>query len=370
MEELNKIKVFIGPGNIAGNARYVANALRTQGIKAESYSYTIHPFGYQCDHDSILFKNPFSKPNRRNFIQKLLINRYTLRLIRFGQKCLVFIHAFANYKVFIFISHETFFKNNKDLCILSFFKKKIAFLFVGCPERDPEDIINQTDGGYCSFCDDIGKQKFLRCYNGNNKKRKIEFISNYSDIIFSHRDTTSFVMDKSKVRRFFCISDIKLSEEDIYAKFKTLDEITISHFPSNNILKGTNWVTHAIYNLKEQGYKFRFIIERVQHSEIEELLKSTHILIDQFSVGHGLLGVEGMASGCVVICRTAKWFREDFPELPVVSCEPEELMDVLIDLISDREKMLEIALKSYEYYKKYHTPEVVGKYYKKTLGLS
>jgi glycosyltransferase involved in cell wall biosynthesis len=118
------------------------------------------------------------------------------------------------------------------------------------------------------------------------------------------------------------------------------------------------------------GFQFSFFLKRVNHSEIDNLLKNTHILIDQFSVGHGLLGVEGMANGCVVICRTSKWFKEDFPEVPIVSCEPEELVDTLIDLIKNREKMLSIALKSFEYYKKFHTPEVVGNYYKKTLNLT
>lgn len=365
-----KNKVFVGPGNIAGNAFYVAKSLSLVEIDAKSFSYYAHPFGYSCDHDNILVNNPFTEHEKRNLFQKMVVNKYSLRCFWAFQKFFFFMYTLIWYDTFIFISYETFFKNNKDLRLLKFFKKKIAFLFIGCLERDPNDIINQTDKGFCSFCKDYGKQKFLNCYKGVRKKIKVEYTSKFADIIFSHRDTTSFVLDKSKVRRFFCISDIKIREEDIYAKFETLNEITISHFPSNNILKGTNWVTHAIFNLKEKGYKFRYIIERVQHSEIEELLKKTHILIDQFSVGHGLLGVEGMASGCVVICRTAKWFREDFPELPLVSCEPEELTDVLIDLISDREKMLEIALKSYKYYKKYHTPEVVGEYYKKTLGLS
>ena len=362
--------VFVGPGNIAGNAMYVANSIKKAGIRTKSFSYYVHPFGYPCDHDNILFNNPFPKPEKRNFFQKFIINKYTLRYLRVLQKLLLLAHSLLLYDTFIFISHETFFINNKDLWLIRFLKKKIAFLFVGCPERDPTDIINQTDRGICSFCNDIGKQNFLNCYNGIKKKKKIEYISRFADIIFSHRDTTSFILEKKKIKTFYCLTYPNTNRDEVLKKFKDSNEFVISHLPSNSLLKGTDSVRKAIDNIRSKGMKFQFISDRVNHSEIGALLNKSHILIDQFSIGHGLLSVEGMANGCVVICRTANWFKADFPELPVISCEPEELGDILIDLLSNPEKMLTIALKSLEYYQKYHTPEVVGNYYKNILELN
>jgi|ERR1035437_4036521 glycosyltransferase involved in cell wall biosynthesis len=364
-----KSKVFVGPGNIAGSAMYVAKSLRFVGIDAKSFSYNPHPFGYPCDYDNILYKNPFVEPLKRSLFQKLAINRYTLRIIWAIQKLFLFSFALLKYDTFIFISYETFFNNNKDLWLLKLLKKKIAFLFVGCPERDPRDIINQTDRGICSFCQDKKMQKNLHCYNGNKKKKKIESISSYADIIFAHRESTSFIIDKSKIRSFFCVTDSQIDVTTISNKFNNLNHLIITHLPSNTLLKGTSIVEIAIKGLRNIGYEFQYFSDHVRHSEVESILEKTHILIDQFSAGNGLLGVEGMANGCVVICRTSKWFREDFPELPLVSCEPEELVDTLIDLIKNREKMLSIALKSFEYYKKFHTPEVVGKYYKNALHL-
>lgn len=362
-------KVFVGPGNIAGSAMYVANSLKSVGIYARSFSYYSHPFGYPCDHDNVLFKNPF-KNQDRSITQKLVINKYTLNIIWAFQKLFLFAYSLLKYDTFIFISHESFFNNNKDLWILKFFKKKVALLFVGCPERDPSSLINQTDRGICSFCQDKEMQVNLSCYKSNKKKNKIVYISSYSDIIFAHRDIASFIIDKRKIRPFYCISFSKIKKRDIYDKFQKRDHIIITHLPSNKLLKGTENVELSIREIKSLGYKIQYISDRFKHSEVEKILEETHILIDQFSIGNGLLGVEGMANGCVVICRTAKWFREDFPELPLVSCEPEELTDVLIDLISNPEKMLTIALKSFEYYQKFHTPEVVGNYYKKTLKLT
>jgi hypothetical protein len=365
---MSESNVFVGPGNIAGNAMYIANALKLVGIKATSFSYSAHPFGYPCNIDKILFEDPVNK-RQRNFFLKIIFNKYLLSMIWAVQKLFLFFYAIFKYDTFIFISNETFFKSNIDLSLLKIFEKKIAFLFVGCPERDPKDTINLRDRGMCSFCVDKGLQNYLNCYNGNKKREKIEYISRNSNIIFSHRDTTSFIIDKSKIRLFYSLTDLKIDKEVLINKFRGTKEILISHIPSNSLLKGTDSVIEAINQLKLRYYQFQYFSDPINHSEVSNLLKHTQILIDQFSVGHGLLGVEGLANGCVVICRTAKWFKEDFPELPMVSCEPEELSEILIDLITNPEKMLGIALKSFDYYKKFHTPEVVGNYYKNTLNL-
>lgn len=366
---MKRNKVFVGPGNIAGGAFYIAKSLRLVGINAKSFSYYAHPFGYPCDHDNILFRNPFKKNSNINLFQKLIINKYTLKTIWAIQKLLIFIYATIRYDTYIFISHETFFAKNKDLKILKLLKRKIAFLYMGCPERDPSDIINQTDRGICSFCRDEKMQKHLFCYQ-DLKRRKIEFISHYADIIYAQRDTSSFVKDKEKIKEVFLLTDFSIEQVEIQEKFSNIKELLITHIPSNNLLKGTAFVLKAIEELQARGSKFKYFSKSIDHEEVKDLLKKTHILIDQFSAGHGLLSIEGMASGCVVICRTAKWFKEDYPEIPVVSCEPEELTSVLSNLISNKDNMLSIANKSYEYYLKFHTGEKVGEYYKKTLELN
>lgn len=243
-------------------------------------------------------------------------------------------------------------------------------MFVGCPERDPNDEVNQTDRGMCSICEDWNMQTFLNCYKGDSKERKIGYLSKKADYIFSHRDTNSFILDKSLIKPFYCIADSPFGKEEIKAKFKEDKQIIITHLPSNKALKGTKYVERSIMDIKALGYNIQYLSDGLKHTQVQKILQKTHILIDQFSIGNGLLSIEGMANGCVVICRTAKWFREDFPGLPLISCEPEELTKTLIYLLENHENMLDIALKSFEYYKKFHTPEVVGRYYRDILGLN
>jgi len=157
---------------------------------------------------------------------------------------------------------------------------------------------------------------------------------------------------------------------EIKNKFLNAERINIVHLPSNKLLKGTDFVFNAIDALKKRGFEFNFIHKRVPHTEIPEILSKCHILIDQFTIGPGLLSTEGMAHGCVVICRLSNWFKEDFPDIPLLSCETDELTEVLINLIQNPNKMAEIALNSYAYFQKYHTHEAAGKYYKKELGFN
>lgn len=129
--KLSKSKVFVGPGNIAGNARFVASSLRMSGISAKSFSYNQHPFGYYCDHNKILFSKFLENPKERNLLQKFLVNKYSLKAIWMFQKMRLFILAVIKFNTFIFISHETFFKNNFDLAILKLLKKRLHFCLLG-----------------------------------------------------------------------------------------------------------------------------------------------------------------------------------------------------------------------------------------------
>lgn len=358
---MNKKSIFIGLENVAGNIYHIANALRTVGVDAKSYSFKQHSFGYQQD---VLLK--LWRPNKKHkLFQKLYINKYTIKWVNAFLRFYYFLSLLDKYEEFFFVSRFTFFKNNTDLKILKLLNKKTYIFFTGCPERDPYDQINNRDGGICRTCDDEGKKKFCKCYQPRIKEKMIRNIEKHSEIIFAHRDTTGFLFDREKVKKIYLISESM--SDDTNNKFSNIVKINIAHFPSNRLLKGTKYVEAAIEEISNK--KIKYISKRVQNSELLKILEKTHILIDQFGPGPGLLAVEAMSRGCVVICRLAKWFKEDYPDIPIVSCEPEELKEVLEDLINNPEKMKSIAHQSIQYYKKYHTPEAVGNYYKKILNL-
>ena len=87
---MKKNRVFVGVENIAGCAYYVAKSLRSVGIKAKSFVFNQHPFGYEQD---VLLK--FLRPKReRSIVEKLYINK-----IRFERKQISKKILFSNIKI-------------------------------------------------------------------------------------------------------------------------------------------------------------------------------------------------------------------------------------------------------------------------------
>ena len=144
----------------------------------------------------------------------------------------------------------------------------------------------------------------------------------------------------------------------------------LSTIPSHNLFKGTEYVLRAIEELKNKyGKRIEFIHERVSNREVLSTLAKTHILLDQFKTAYGLLAVEGMANGCIVLNRIADWFRDEHPGLPNVNTDPSDIANTVSRLIDNPGEMKSLAEKTLQYYNEYHSPISVGNYYKAALDL-
>ncbi|MFQ6084234.1 MAG: glycosyltransferase [Methanosarcinales archaeon] len=342
-------KVFVGPSNTAGVASQISNALRIVGIEADGYTYSYHPFNY-----GNLKKIPLFKKGKLTFFNKFLRYIYLLYFI-------------IKYKTFIFISPKTIVKNNKDLIILKLLRKKIAFIFPGCTERDP--FFQRENPKYvCNRCNDIQKQKICLCLESEKKRKRVKYFEKYADIIFSQDDCANF-LNRPFEWFFITCEPMEKNRDEILKKYRA-NSYKIYHIPSNRKLKGTNTVEKVFVNLKSKYPKMDFkIIENKPNKEILELLENCHIIIDQFTGGHGVLAVEAMSRGCNVIGYIDEWFRNKRPDLPVVSSKEEELEKTLVKLIENKNFLYENGKKSIEYYEKHHAPEAVGEYYKQILKL-
>ncbi len=360
---MKKSKVFVGVANIAGTAMHVANALRMAGYEASSYADSSHAYGYGSDREYYSFKiSP--KMKLKKLFRLFLIEPLNAILYSF-----YFISALLRYDTFIFISVYTFFKNHIDLPILKFFGKKVSFIFVGCPEMDPNDPINNDGEIECAICKDEDLQKYCLCDQPQKKGALVRKTESYADTIFSIKVSDGFLNHPEKTLPFYVISK-PAPGDGMLDKYKNTEKIKIAHFPSNTLLKGTKTVLEAIEKIKDKyGDRVEFIMERMPNSELLKKLEEIHILIDQFHAIHGLLSVEAMSRGCVVIARLGKWFVEERPEIPIVNSSQDELEKNLIKLIDERIHLKSIGEKSIEYYNKYHHPKAVGKYLGETLNL-
>ena len=345
-----KSKVFIGPQEIANLAKSFSDALRTQNIYADfvTYSTSSHPFGYKADKILYLFKKPPVKG----------LNRL-LRLF-------YFIEMLFKYNTFVFLSPKSLLGNNIDLPVLRAFRKKIVFIFTGCSERPPDFDIDNPNF-ICNRCKDDNWKKMFHCKDIPKKKAIIHNLEKYSDYILSQSDSAGYL---EKIEpSWLHITTANPPEKDYLKKFEE-KIITITHLPSNPLLKQSHIIIPVLKKISGLPGTNVIIKDGIwERNKLLEVLDKTHILVDAIGLGYGMLGVEGMSRGCVVLNSCDEWFRKQVPEAPIYSTSAETLYDDLIFLLKNLNVMKDYARKSIHFFKKYHSPEAAGKYYKEKLNL-
>jgi hypothetical protein len=88
--------------------------------------------------------------------------------------------------------------------------------------------------------------------------------------------------------------------------------------PSNSWVKSANLITPILEKLDHEGVIEWVKSGRVPHEQIPELLSGVDVLIDQFIGIVGVLPLEAMAAGRLVLTHLAPWANEPLPELPPV----------------------------------------------------
>jgi glycosyltransferase involved in cell wall biosynthesis len=156
--------------------------------------------------------------------------------------------------------------------------------------------------------------------------------------------------------------------------------VKIMHTPNHRGFKGTEFLIHAVEELKAEGLKVELILlEKVPNDRVCELMQEVDILADQFiCTGYGLAAIEGMASGLPVMANleheayTRIFRRYSFlNECPIFSTSPETLKQNLEVLITNPELREQLGRAGRRYVEKYHAFEtsqyLFGSIYEKIL---
>jgi len=133
----------------------------------------------------------------------------------------------------------------------------------------------------------------------------------------------------------------------------------VVHAPTHASVKGTEYVIKAAQEL--EGMEF-LLVAGMRHGVAERVYSQSDIIVAQLNLdSYGILAIEGMAMGKVVITYLSDEMRKTYPsELPIVSATRENIKEVLADVISwPIEKRMEVGEAGIAYARKYHSPEVV-----------
>jgi hypothetical protein len=161
---------------------------------------------------------------------------------------------------------------------------------------------------------------------------------------------------------------IDTSQWQVTARNSTADgskfPVVVAHAPNHRGFKGTEFVIDAIRKLQSEGLLVELrLLEGLPNKEVRRVLATEiDVLVEQLIfTGHGMNGLEGMASGLPVICNLEddqyllpfrRW--SFFGECPLVSASPESLQDVLRTLITQPSLRHELGALGRQYVEKYH----------------
>jgi hypothetical protein len=126
----------------------------------------------------------------------------------------------------------------------------------------------------------------------------------------------------------------------------------VAHAPSNARMKGSELIDPVIQELADEGLIEYRRITGVAPAEMPSVYRTADIVLDQFRIGsYGVAACEGMAASRVVVGHIADNVRDRVLaasglDLPIVEATPDNLGNVLRDLVEDRERAQDIASSS------------------------
>jgi glycosyltransferase involved in cell wall biosynthesis len=185
--------------------------------------------------------------------------------------------------------------------------------------------------------------------------KRLSLLSKYIDTaIVQDYETYQYVKDyykKVHVLPLACnVTDFPVAYPNTHKELKVI------HAPTNKDFKGSVYVEAAVKKIKHKSTFTYQTVEKMRNDEALLAYLGADIVIDQLLCGsYGMLSVEAMAMGKVVIAFIRGDVRTHLPlDLPIVSASPENLPEVLLDLINNPERCTYLGRAGREFVKKYH----------------
>lgn len=170
------------------------------------------------------------------------------------------------------------------------------------------------------------------------EKQEIAYvIDRYSDLTFNFSHDQAGYLQRETIPTVLMFPDEWLRPN--LNKFDNLNPIKILHAPSEPIIKGTPQIRSAINRLRSEGFDFEYIeLRNVPNKTLNNMLQSCHIVVNQlFSYVPGILTLEAIAAGCVVLTSGDENIETDLPKgsnIAWIRIDSSNLYEVLAKTLS------------------------------------
>lgn len=148
----------------------------------------------------------------------------------------------------------------------------------------------------------------------NERKLLARAADAHADLIFNPSiDQLSYLKCKTHGLPYFYPDNLFSLNHEKWTKQS--EPLKILHCPSSPIVKGTPLVRASIKKLEVEGFKFDYVeLINVSHEQILDELKSTHIVLNEFyAFVPGMVGIEAMANGCVLVTSADEKVENTLP---------------------------------------------------------
>lgn len=349
-------RLYVGIDDCGDFSLVLSKGLRELGLHVTNVSFERKSGAWR--HVNPMYDRVIEQPGR---------TRGTLNLLR------EFTRAIPNHDVFVLVNGGSFFARfmhfpllrhmaYADLVALKALGKKLVVVTNGSDIRSPQLYVEELRRAgipYSYYMDTDAE--YLR---GDRFKRlRAKQIEKFATKVFS------FPLDALLLTKPYERAWVPIDLDEVHFCNDVEGLPLVVHAPSSRFTKGSEYVFNAVKELQTEGYEFNFrLCENLSNLELRRLLQRTHIVIDQFEPMYGQLGVEAMASGCVLMGGAIAGYH--WPsDLPIVTSTPETLKAHLRDLVTQPSRRQELGLLGRAYVEKYHDYRVVARKFAEALGL-
>lgn len=378
----NKIKIFIGPIEIAGYYANLSKGFHSLGVDVDFVTFNSHPFGYGGEKKRPLLLRIVQYLNQlRGKIKRVIILN---DLIALSSRLITFMWAISTifkYDVFIFGFGQSLLWNNWDLNILRLLKKTVIVnLAHGTDARPP-----YVDGSYQSKDGKAQPTSNLLC---SLSKQRINCVSRFhrlSNIVIGAPFSTTQFSDSRFINTFAIGAPLFIMHQDDdrnccdkekYENNSDLSVIRILHSPSHPSVKGTSKITNAIDNLKAKGYTIEFVLlESKTNCDVVKEIQRCDFVVDQIYSDTPMSGFATEAASygkpAVVGGYRFDYLKEFISESmwpPSKLCQPDEIEEAIEDLIVNKDERLQIGKAAQSFVLKNRHPVVVAKNYMRLIN--
>ena len=330
------MRIIHGTIEIANQMFTMVQGLRRIGLDARTINY--YPSYLQYESDEVINIKAFRDANLANKALKELASR-----------------IIPAYDVFHYHFGTSLLLDYSDLPLLKEQNKKVLMHHWG------------SDVRRYSLAVRLNPYVKVKSMNENTIRNRLDRLSKYIETcVVCDEELYEYVKEYyRKVVVFPQVIDIQqYSAENNHQNGR----LTIVHAPTSPGIKGTGYILKAVEELgKEHDFEFR-LVKGMSHEEARKIYLNADIVIDQLLIGsYGLVSIENMALGKPVVCWISEFMKGKYPrELPIISANPDNIKEVIAYLLSNRDSLHEIGLKSRAYAEKYHD---INKFSHKLLEL-